>query len=46
MAVRLEAGIGSSAAAWLQMPMNYDLSKIKKGAGGIQVKRLKAVEVV
>ena len=46
MAVRLEAGIGSSAAAWLQMPMNYDLSKIKKGLGGIQVKRLKAVEVV
>ena len=44
MAVRLETGIGSSAAAWLQMQMAHDLAEIRQRAPGIQVKRLVAIE--
>ena len=42
MAVRLEAGIGSSATAWLQMQMAHDLAAIRKRASGMRVKRLVA----
>jgi addiction module HigA family antidote len=42
MAVRLEAGLGSSAAAWLQMQMNYDLAALRKRTGSLHVKRLAA----
>jgi antitoxin HigA-1 len=41
MAVRLERGIGSSAAAWLKMQMNYDIAQIQKRADELPVKRLK-----
>ena len=44
MALRLEAGIGSCATAWLQMQMAHDLSEIRKRAPGIHVKRLTASE--
>ena len=44
MAVRLEAGIGSSAIAWLQMQMAHDLSAIRERSPRIQVKRLTANE--
>ena len=40
MAVRLESAIGSSADAWLQMQMNYDLAQIRLRASSIKVKRL------
>ena len=42
MAVRLEIGLGSSAAAWLQMQMNYDLAALHKRAGSLNVRRLAA----
>ncbi len=42
MAVRLEAGIGGSAAAWLQMQMNYDLAVLRKRGPALRVKRLAA----
>ena len=45
MAVRLEHGIGSSAAAWLKMQMNYDLAQIQKRASSMAVKKLKPREV-
>ena len=45
MAVRLEPGIGSSAATWLQMQMAHDLAEIRKRAVAIDVKRLAASEV-
>jgi addiction module HigA family antidote len=41
MGVRLERGIGGSAAAWLKMQMNYDLAQIQKRADELPVKRLK-----
>jgi len=40
MALRLEKGIGSTAAAWLQMQMNYDLAKLRERAATIAVTRL------
>ena len=45
MAVRLERGLGSSAAAWLRMQMNYDLAQIQKRADELSVKKLKPNEV-
>jgi addiction module HigA family antidote len=42
MAVRLEAGIGSSAAAWLQMQGSYDLAQFRKLHPSLKVKRLAA----
>ena len=42
MAVRLEAGLGSSATAWLQMQMHYDLAELRKRAASLHVKRLAA----
>jgi addiction module HigA family antidote len=42
MAVRLESGIGSSAAAWLQMQANYDLAEIRKRR--FAVKRLTSIK--
>jgi addiction module HigA family antidote len=41
MAVRLERGIGSSAAAWLRMQMNHDLAQVQKRADELSVKKLK-----
>ncbi len=40
MAVRLEKGIGSSAAAWLRIQMNYDLAKLRERSATIAVTRL------
>jgi addiction module HigA family antidote len=45
MAVRLEQGIGSTAAAWLKMQLNFDLAQIQKRAAGLAVKKLKPKEV-
>jgi addiction module HigA family antidote len=42
MALRLESGLGSSATAWLQMQMNYDLATLRKSASSLHVKRLAA----
>jgi addiction module HigA family antidote len=42
MAVRLEKGIGSSAAAWLRMQMNYDLARLRQRSATITVTRLTA----
>jgi antitoxin HigA-1 len=46
MAVRLELGLGSSAATWLKMQMNYDLAQIQKRTASLAVKRLAPKEVV
>ncbi len=40
MAIRLEKGIGSSAAAWLRMQMAHDLALAQRSARRIKVKRL------
>ncbi len=40
MALRLEKGIGSSAAAWLTMQMNYDLALLRERSAAIAVTRL------
>ena len=40
MALRLEKGIGSSAATWLRMQMNYDLAKLHERDTAIAVTRL------
>ncbi len=40
MAIRLEKGIGSSAAAWLRMQMAHDLALAQRTARNIKVKRL------
>jgi|TARA_B110000211_G_C13915756_1_gene480412 addiction module HigA family antidote len=40
MAIRLEKGIGSSAAAWLRMQMAYDLALAQRTAKSIRVKKL------
>lgn len=40
MALRLEKGVGSSAAAWLQMQMNYDLARLRERSAAIAVTRL------
>jgi addiction module HigA family antidote len=40
MAIRLEKGIGSSAAAWLRMQMAYDLALAQRTARSIRVKKL------
>jgi plasmid maintenance system antidote protein VapI len=40
MALRLEKALGSTADAWLQMLMNYDLAQIRARAGSIKVKRI------
>jgi antitoxin HigA-1 len=42
VAMRLEAGLGSSATAWLQMQMNYDLAVLRKRRPPLGVKRLAA----
>ena len=39
MAIRLEKGIGSSAAAWLRMQAAYDLAQAQK-ASKIKIKKL------
>jgi addiction module HigA family antidote len=46
MAVRLERGLGSTAATWLRMQMNYDLAQVLKRAGALQVKKLTPKEAV
>ena len=40
MAIRLEKGIGSSAAAWLRMQMAFDLAAAQRTAKSIKVKKL------
>jgi addiction module HigA family antidote len=40
MAIRLEKGIGSSAAAWLRMQMAFDLAVAQRTAKSIKVKKL------
>ena len=40
MAIRLEKGIGSSAAAWLRMQMAHDLALAERSAKKIKVRRL------
>lgn len=40
MAIRLEKGIGSSAAAWLRMQMAFDLATAQRTAKSIKVKKL------
>jgi antitoxin HigA-1 len=45
MAVRLERGLGSSAATWLRMQMNHDLAQVQKRADQLSVKKLKPNEV-
>jgi len=40
MAVRLEKALGSTAEAWVQMQMNYDLAQIRKRSSSIRVKRI------
>jgi antitoxin HigA-1 len=40
MALRLEAGIGSTAETWLRMQTNYDLAQIRARANTLQVKRI------
>src|ERR1700722_20337874 len=40
MAVRLEKSIGSTAAFWLRLQLNYDLAQIQARAGKIRARRL------
>ena len=40
MAVRLEKAIGSSAAFWLRLQLNYDLAQIKARSSTIHARRL------
>ncbi len=40
MAVRLEAGLGSTATAWLQMQLAHDLAEVRKRSKGLRIKRL------
>jgi antitoxin HigA-1 len=40
MAVRLEKALGSTAEAWVQMQMNYELAQIRKRVRSIRVKRI------
>ncbi len=40
MALRLEKGIGSSAATWLRMQMNYDLAGLREQGAAMAVTRL------
>jgi len=40
MAIRLEKGIGSSAASWLRMQMTHDLALAERSARKIKVRRL------
>ncbi|CAN5361624.1 HigA family addiction module antitoxin [soil metagenome] len=42
MAMRLEAGLGSSATAWLQMQLIHDLAALRKRAASLRVKKLAA----
>lgn len=45
MAVRLEAGVGSTADTWLKMQINYDLAEIRKRPARIRIKRLGSPEL-
>lgn len=40
MAVRLEKAIGSTAAFWLHLQLNYDLAQIQMQSGKIHARRL------
>ena len=42
MAVRLEKAIGSTAAFWLRLQLNYDLAQIQARSRKIHVRRLGA----
>ena len=39
MALRLEAGIGSTAETWINLQKNYDLAQLRRGRA-VKVKRL------
>ena len=43
MAIRLEKGIGSTAEAWLQMQLNFDLAQALQAERRIKIKKLVAV---
>lgn len=40
MAVRLEQGIGSTAATWLKMQTDYDLAQVRRRAHEMHITRL------
>jgi addiction module HigA family antidote len=42
MAVRLEKTIGSTAAFWLRLQLNYDLAQVQMQSGKIHARRLSA----
>jgi addiction module HigA family antidote len=46
MAVRLEKTIGSTAAFWLRLQLNYDLAQIQMRSGKIHARRLSAHPLV
>lgn len=46
MALRLERGIGSSAATWLRMQINHDLAQVRERVADLPVKKLKPDDVV
>ena len=41
MAVRLEKAIGSTAAFWLRLQLNYDLAQIQTRSGKIHAHRIR-----
>jgi addiction module HigA family antidote len=44
MAVRLEAGVGSTADAWRKTRTNFDLAEIRKRAARMNAKRVGSIE--
>lgn len=46
MALRLTKAFGSTAEAWLQMQVAFDLAQVRKRESDIKVKRYEAPEVV
>lgn len=40
MAIRLERGVGSTAAHWLRLQMAFDLANAQEGAESLEVKKL------
>lgn len=41
MALRLSMGFGGSAESWLQQQSHYDLARVRKTAGKLNIKRFK-----
>lgn len=44
MAIRLSKAFGSTAEAWLQMQMHFDLAQARKNEGKIKVERFQPEE--